>query len=271
MPELPEVETTRRGIMPHICRCRVKAITIRQPKLRWPVSREFSTVLPGLEIFDVMRRGKYLLLKTTKGAALIHLGMSGSLRIVTAGTPAQKHDHVDIEFEDGKVLRFTDPRRFGCLLWLPGSDSSHALLDSLGPEPLGDEFSADYLFRRSRGRKMPVKSFIMDSRVVVGVGNIYANEALFAAGINPNRAAGRISRLRYERLQDHIRQVLSRAIKAGGTTLRDFTNSEGKPGYFKQSLEVYGRGTMPCTRCGEALRETRLGGRSTVYCTSCQK
>lgn len=246
-------------------------MTVRQPKLRWPVSPEFKTVLPGAQFTQVDRRGKYLLLKSAQGSVLVHLGMSGSLRIVTAGTPAQKHDHVDIEFQDGNVLRFTDPRRFGCLLWLSGEDPGHTLLDSLGPEPLGKEFSGEYLFSRSRGRRVSVKSFIMDSRVVVGVGNIYANEALFAAGINPNRAAGRISRARYQRLAGHIQQVLSRAIAAGGTTLRDFTNSEGKPGYFKQALQVYGRGGQPCPDCKGLLKETRLGGRSTVYCTVCQK
>jgi formamidopyrimidine-DNA glycosylase len=271
LPELPEVETTRRGILPHVCQRPIKSVVIRQPRLRWPVSPEISRLLPGRQFEDVSRRGKYLLLRSEPGSLLIHLGMSGSLRIVRAGTAAQKHDHVDVEFGDGTVLRFTDPRRFGCVLWLAGQGSSHALLDSLGPEPLGDSFDGDILFARSRGRKQPVKLFIMDSKTVVGVGNIYANEALFAAGINPNRSAGRISRQRYQRLAETIRQVLEQAITAGGTTLRDFTNSEGKPGYFKQSLKVYGRAGQPCLQCQTELKETRLGGRSTVYCKTCQR
>jgi formamidopyrimidine-DNA glycosylase len=271
LPELPEVETTRRGILPHVCRRPIKSVIVRQPKLRWPVSPEITRLLPGKQFLDVIRRGKYLLLKSDEGSLLIHLGMSGSLRIVRAGTAVQKHDHADVEFADGTVLRFTDPRRFGCLLWLAGQGRSHALLDSLGPEPLSDAFDGDTLFARSRGRKLPVKLFIMDSKIVVGVGNIYANEALFAAGINPNRGAGRISRQRYQRLAETIRQVLDQAITAGGTTLRDFTNSEGKPGYFKQSLQVYGRAGQPCLRCQAALKESRLGGRSTVYCSSCQR
>lgn len=271
MPELPEVETTRRGILPHVCDTAVASVIVRQPRLRWPVSRELSSVLSGAHFTTVNRRGKYLLLQSKKGSLLVHLGMSGSLRIVPAGTAAGKHDHVDINFDDGKTLRFTDPRRFGCMLWLPGDPPGHALLDSLGPEPLEEDFDADYLFARSRGRRVPVKTFIMDSHIVVGVGNIYANEALFAAGISPRRAAGRVSLERYRKLVVAIKQVLQQAISAGGTTLRDFTNSEGKPGYFKQSLAVYGRAGEPCRRCQNPLREIRLGGRSTVYCSQCQK
>lgn len=271
MPELPEVETTRRGILPHICDAAIASVVVRQSSLRWPVNHDLPELLTGSRFNTVDRRGKYLMLRTAGGSLLVHLGMSGSLRIVPADTPAGKHDHVDINFVDGKTLRFTDPRRFGCMLWLPGSAPGHALLDSLGPEPLETDFSEQYLFQRSRGRKVPVKTFIMDSHVVVGVGNIYANEALFAAGISPRRAAGRVSLKRYQKLVQAIKQVLQRAIDAGGTTLRDFTNSEGKPGYFKQSLAVYGRAGEPCKECRTPLTEIRLGGRSTVYCRQCQK
>ncbi len=271
MPELPEVETTRRGIEPHIDGRSITAVTIRQPRLRWPIPQQVSKSLPGARVQAVSRRGKYLLITTSSGTLLAHLGMSGSLRILPTGTAAGKHDHVDIEFDGAHILRFTDPRRFGCMLWLEPGVTSHPLLDSLGPEPLGDEFSGEYLFKRSRTRKVPIKSFIMDSQVVVGVGNIYANEALYMSGINPRRMAGRVSAARFDELATAIRQVLGNAITAGGTTLRDFTNSEGNPGYFKQSLNVYGRRGLPCNGCGSALKEIRMGGRSTVYCTACQK
>lgn len=270
MPELPEVETTCRGIAPHICGKKISKVEVRQPKLRWPVSAELTTLLPGHKIDQVSRRGKYLLLRSAVGTLMIHLGMSGSLRIVNARQPASYHDHVDIVFANGKALRFTDPRRFGCMLWVAGDPMAHKLLKSLGPEPLSENFDDDFLWRRSRNRKVPIKAFIMDSKVVVGVGNIYANEALFMAGINPQRAAGRISRARYQALSAAIRKVLARAITAGGTTLRDFTDSDGQPGYFKQSLHVYGRAQLPCTNCKSLLKEIRMGGRSTVYCVHCQ-
>lgn len=271
MPELPEVETTRRGIAPHVLDRRVTRVAVRQPQLRWPVSPELGSALTGEAFSGVARRGKYLLLRSTHGTLLIHLGMSGSLRILPIDAPAGKHDHVDIEFENNTLLRFTDPRRFGSFVWVAGNQVRHKLLNTLGPEPLGEEFDGDYLYRRSRGRKIPVKAFVMDSKVVVGVGNIYANEALFASGISPVRAAGRISRRRYQQLAREIKAVLESAIAAGGTTLRDFTNSQGNPGYFKQSLNVYGRAGLPCRQCGGELREVRLGGRSTVYCLQCQK
>lgn len=271
MPELPEVETTRRGIEPHVLDRRITSVEVRQPQLRWPVSPELRPALMGEAFTAVARRGKYLLLRSTHGTLLIHLGMSGSLRILPHTTPAKKHDHVDIGFDNDTLLRFTDPRRFGSFVWVAGQDISHKLLNSLGPEPLGDDFDGAYLYRRSRGRKIPVKAFVMDSKIVVGVGNIYANEALFAAGISPVRAAGRISRHRYDLLAAEIKAVLSRAIAAGGTTLRDFTNSQGNPGYFKQSLNVYGRTGLPCRRCSAELCEVRQGGRSTVYCRHCQK
>jgi formamidopyrimidine-DNA glycosylase len=271
MPELPEVETTRRGIAPHIEGCRVSAVTIRQRSLRWPVTAGLEEALGGQKILSVERRAKYLLLITQTGVLLVHLGMSGSLRVVGKDEPVRKHDHADIVFAGGQVLRFHDPRRFGCLLWLQPPLEEHPLLAGLGPEPLSDSFSADYLFKRSRKRSVPVKSFIMDGHVVVGVGNIYANEALFAAGIAPDRKAGSLSRARYVRLVEEIKQVLGRAIEVGGTTLRDFVGGTGEPGYFKQSLAVYGRGGAECLRCRNRLVEFRLGQRSTVYCPQCQR
>jgi len=271
VPELPEVETTRRGIEPHIKGRKVKKLVVRQAQLRWPIPDTLSAVLPGRKIIDVQRRGKYLLLKSAPGTLLIHLGMSGSLRVLDSEVPPAKHDHVDMLMDNNRILRYTDPRRFGCWLWQTGDPQQHPLLLSLGPEPLDDEFDGDYLWQRSRGRSAPVKTFIMDSHVVVGVGNIYANEALFLAGISPRRKAKNISWQRYEILVKAIKTVLSRAIQVGGTTLRDFTNSDGDPGYFKQSLQVYGRGGESCRKCGAELKEIRLGQRSTVYCINCQK
>lgn len=271
MPELPEVETTRRGIEPHVLNRKVTAVIVREPRLRWPVPPELESVLPGRCVHSVSRRGKYLLLEAGDETLLVHLGMSGSLRVVSAELPAGKHDHVDIVLDDGSALRYTDPRRFGCMLWLSGDPLTHPLLSSLGPEPLSDNFTADYLIAQASGRKAAVKTFIMDSQVVVGVGNIYANEALFRAGIDPRRAAGRISAQRYRLLVEAIREILASAIQMGGTTLRDFVGGTGKPGYFKQSLAVYGRGGEPCVKCTGALREIRLGQRSTVFCSVCQK
>jgi formamidopyrimidine-DNA glycosylase len=281
MPELPEVETTKRGIAPHILQQTVHSVIIRQYQLRWPITAELLTELPGQILRSVDRRGKYLILASSKTEAsemdtgksylLIHLGMSGSLRLVAADSPIGKHDHVDITMTSGMTLRYTDPRRFGCMLWYSSGDPlAHPLLRSLGPEPLSDAFTPDYLRLQALGRKVPVKSFIMDSKVVVGVGNIYANEALFMAGIDPRRAAGRISAQRYALLTERIKEVLARAIVMGGTTLRDFTGATGQPGYFKQSLAVYGRGGEPCVRCGTKLREIRITQRSTVFCPVCQ-
>lgn len=269
MPELPEVETTRRGILPHISGKRVNQVVVRQPSLRWPVSDEVFA-LAGQTLATVDRRGKYLLLRFSRGVALVHLGMSGSLRVLTAPEPPRLHDHVDVVFDDGITLRYHDPRRFGAWLWCEGETSRHPLLASLGPEPLEAGFSGQYLFEASRGRKAPVKTFLMDSHVVVGVGNIYANEALYMAGIHPSRAAGRISLERYERLAQAVREVLVFSIEQGGTTLRDFVGGDGKPGYFQQTLRVYGRGGEACRGCGEILRETRLGQRATVFCKFCQ-
>ena len=271
MPELPEVETTKRGISPHIKNQQVSSVVLRRKNLRWPITAALSKDLPGQLICSVDRRGKYLLLATSKGTLLIHLGMSGSLRIVGPEQVAGKHDHVDIIFGNQQVLRYTDPRRFGCMLWHKSDIALHPLLVSLGPEPLGGEFDADYLFSKSRKRSAPIKTFIMDGKIVVGVGNIYANEALFLAGINPKRSAGKISMARYVKLVCCIKQVLQKAIDVGGTTLRDFTDSNGDPGYFSQSLQVYGRKDEACNNCGQTLKEIRLGQRSTVYCPACQR
>lgn len=271
MPELPEVETTRRGIEPHLRGRRVARVVVRQPRLRWPVPADLEQRLAGRTIEAVHRRAKYLWLPFGAGSLLMHLGMSGSLRVIRADEPAGYHDHVDVVLDDGAALRLHDPRRFGAVLWAEGDIACHPLLAALGPEPLGDSFDGDYLFERSRGRSLPVKSLLMDGRVVVGVGNIYANEALFGAGIRPDRAAGRIARERYRRLADEVKRVLARSIAQGGTTLRDFVGGDGKPGYFSQQLLVYGRGGAPCKTCRSALIETRLGQRSTVYCRTCQR
>ena len=270
MPELPEVETTRAGLAPHVEGRRVSGVVLRRAGLRWPFPPEIVRVLPGQQIEAVRRRAKYLLLETAAGSALLHLGMSGSLRAVPAATPLVAHDHVDLALDSGRVLRFNDPRRFGCLLWQPPGET-HELLRGLGPEPLTEAFDGDYLFFRSRGRSAPVKSFVMDQRVVVGVGNIYAAEALFAAGISPLRAAGRVSRDRYAALADAVKAVLAHAIARGGTTLRDFISPDGLPGYFETELAAYGRGGEPCPRCGRPLKEAAIGQRATVWCGRCQR
>jgi formamidopyrimidine-DNA glycosylase len=270
MPELPEVETTRRGIEPHVSGKKVRALIVRDARLRWPVPPDLAQRVQRKTITGVRRRGKYLLIDVATGAVIVHLGMSGSLRVCRADEPPRAHDHIDLQLTDGTCLRYHDPRRFGCWLWLPKGES-HALLDVLGPEPLQSGFDGNYLFEQSRGRKVSVKSFIMDSHIVVGVGNIYANEALFMAGILPSRAAGRINRERYLALADCIRQVLGEAITQGGTTLRDFVGGDGKPGYFQQKLFVYGRGGEACRTCKLPLTESRLGQRSTVFCRQCQR
>lgn len=270
MPELPEVETARRGLAPHLEGRRVRGVVLRRPDLRWPIPWEIAAELPGQRIRAVRRRAKYLLLDTDKGSALLHLGMSGSLRVLPARTPAAAHDHVDVALEGRRVLRFNDPRRFGCLLWQPLGEI-HELLRDLGPEPLSQDFDGDYLFERSRGRRAPVKTFLMDQRVVVGVGNIYAAESLFRAGIAPQREAGKVSRERYVALAEAVQAVLGHAIERGGTTLRDFISPDGTPGYFEQELSVYGRGGEACPRCGGRLRQAVLGQRTTVWCGRCQR
>jgi len=269
MPELPEVETTRRGIAPHIVGERVANVLIRQSKLRWEISPNLGQMLSGQTITGVERRAKYLLINTKKGQVMIHLGMSGSLRVLDADVPAETHDHVDIVLQNDRLLRYRDPRRFGSIFWLD-EYYEHSLLQNLGPEPLSPAFDADYLFRVSRTRKAAIKSFLMDGRIVVGVGNIYANEALFIAGIRPGVAAGKPSKIRYQRLVNAIKQILSAAIDAGGTSLKDFVREDGSPGYFKQALSVYGRGGESCLVCNKVLKETRIGQRTTVYCPGCQ-
>jgi formamidopyrimidine-DNA glycosylase (fpg) len=271
VPELPEVETTRRGLAPHVEGRRVTRVVLRRPDLRWPIPPEVGRDLPGRRIEAVRRRAKYLLLDTEAGdSALLHLGMSGMLRVLPADTPVGTHDHVDLALDSGRVLRFTDPRRFGCLLWQPAG-TVHELLRGLGPEPLSDDFDGDRLYRLSRGRSAPVKTFLMDQRIVVGVGNIYAAESLFRAGISPLRAAGKVSRERYVALAAAVREILAYAITRGGTTLRDFLNPDGAPGYFEQELAVYGRGGLPCPTCGTALREASIGQRASVWCPRCQR
>ena len=269
MPELPEVETTARGIAPFLIGQRFTAIRVNQPSLRWPIPPDFSKRLLNQTCLSVSRRAKYLLIETEHAGILSHLGMSGSFRLVDPSMPLKTHDHVQIGVGDLE-LRYHDPRRFGCLLWAD-SDRAKQLIDHLGPEPLSDAFNGEWLYEQSRRRRLAVKSFIMTNAVVVGVGNIYANEALFLAGIRPERLAGKISRQRYLRLAGFIRQVLGNAIDSGGTTLRDFLREDGSPGYFKQQLLVYGRGGEPCTACGRPLKEIRLGQRTTVFCTRCQR
>jgi len=270
MPELPEVETTRRGIEPYLIGQQVKRVLVRERRLRWPIPEDLDVRLSGQRIQAVKRRAKYLLMEAEVGTLICHLGMSGSLCLVESGSPATKHAHVDIELSSGWALRYTDPRRFGALLWTADA-AQHPLLAKLGPEPLTDAFNGEHLYRLSRKRQTAIKPFIMDNAIVVGVGNIYASEALFAAKIDPRRAAGSISRARYLRLAETIKQVLQQAIACGGSSLRDFVGADGKPGYFQQELFAYGRGALPCKVCGHLLRETRLAQRSSVWCAHCQR
>lgn len=268
MPELPEVETTKRGVEPWLLGQTIIEVVVRQPQLRWLIPAEVQ-LLCGTKVESLSRRAKYLLVHTAMGTAIWHLGMSGSLRIVEAGTEPGKHDHVDWVLSNGKVLRYHDPRRFGALLFVsPGESSS--LLAKLGPEPLTAEFTGEYLWQQSRNRTKAVKTFIMDNAVVVGVGNIYANESLFMAGIRPQTPAGKISQARYDLLVTHIKSILQQAIKQGGTTLKDFVGGDGKPGYFAQELLVYGRGGQECVNCHSLLKELRIGQRNSVYCPKCQ-
>ncbi|MEE2892338.1 MAG: bifunctional DNA-formamidopyrimidine glycosylase/DNA-(apurinic or apyrimidinic site) lyase [Pseudomonadota bacterium] len=272
MPELPEVETTCRGLAPYLEGRRVEQVRVHDGRLRWPVPEDLGQRMTGSRLLRLQRRAKYLLFHFDLGVLIGHLGMSGSFRLVPQSEARMTHDHVVIRFEGAPELRLNDPRRFGSLHWTAAEDyEDHFLIQHLGPEPLGEAFSGGYLHRAARGRRAPIKAFLMDARVVVGVGNIYANEALFRAGIHPLRAAGRIGRGRFDRLAENVREVLAAAVAMGGTTLRDFVGGDGKPGYFKQSLDVYGRGGEACRRCGAALREVRLSQRTTVYCPSCQR
>ena len=270
MPELPEVETTLRGIESHIIGREISQVNVRNRNLRWPVSRKVYS-LAGSKFIHIQRRGKYILIDINDGTLLIHLGMSGSLRIVEFDQEFRKHDHIDIKMDSGKSLRYHDPRRFGCFLFLSGNVYDHKLLKHLGPEPLGEEFSGEYLHSKSKNRNIPIKQFIMNAQIVVGVGNIYACEALFFSGINPKRSASKISRERYNKLAENIKMVLQSSIEVGGTTLRDFVNEVGEPGYFKQSLMVYGREEKKCTKCSKSILRIVQTGRSTFYCPSCQR
>lgn len=274
MPELPEVETTRRGISPYSEKQQIEKIVIRQRQLRWAVPAGLEKRCRGKTIQTIKRRAKYLLLELENGNIIIHLGMSGSLRIIDSKNskqePPGKHDHVDFLLANGKTLRFNDPRKFGCVLWQE-KDESLSLLENMGPEPLTEAFNAEYLFKKSRKKTVAVKQFIMNNTVVVGVGNIYANESLFRAGVRPQKPAGKVTRKQYQQLVDEIKQVLSAAIEQGGTTLRDFVGGDGKPGYFQQTLLVYGRGGEDCKRCGSSLKEIRQGQRASTYCPNCQK
>lgn len=271
MPELPEVETTLRGIEPFILNQTVRDIIVRHHGLRWPVPANLQQILPGQIIHRLSRRGKYLLLEIGSGTLIIHLGMSGSIRILTQPTSPKIHDHIDILFDNNICLRMTDPRRFGAVLWTTDDPFSHVLLAHLGPEPLENGFTGKYLWESARKRKASVKSFLMDSKIVVGVGNIYATEALFEAGILPRKAAGKVSLIQYEKLVKAVKKILAAAIKKGGTTLKDFVNTDGRDGYFSLHLKAYGRGGMECRNCRTILKEIRLGQRSTVYCPKCQK
>lgn len=270
MPELPEVETTRRGISPRLLGNSVIKVVVRERRLRWPVPAALEAGLTGQSIMAVDRRGKYLLLRTARGTAILHLGMSGSLRILRDYVEPLRHDHYDIHLDTGDILRFNDPRRFGCLLWVVEDPANHPLLAGLGPEPLGPDFTGAYLHAHSRRRRVAIKPYLMTASVVVGVGNIYANEALFRAGVHPKRAAGRIAATRMDRIVAEIKGVLTESIKAGGTTLRDFYGSDGRPGYFRHDLRVYGRGGMPCFNCRTPIRQIVIGQRSTFYCANCQ-
>ena len=270
MPELPEVETTRLGLLPLVGQT-VSDVVIRNPALRWPVPASLPQTLPGQQLHALHRRAKYILARFDTGTLILHLGMSGRICLLAQQEPPQKHDHFDIQFANGSVLRLRDPRRFGAVLWCAGDVNAHVLLRSLGPEPLEDDFTGEHLFAKTRTRPAPVKNVIMDSSVVVGVGNIYASEALFRAGINPRTPANKISKARYLLLCQEIKATLQDALQAGGSSLRDFFGADGNPGYFQQHYFVYGRTGEPCRRCGDAIKSVRLGQRSTFYCASCQR
>lgn len=270
MPELPEIETTRLGLEPLLVGQTIAAVTVRQPSLRWPVETTLAERVRDQRVSAVTRRGKYLLVTTEGGTLLIHLGMSGSLRYLEKPTVPSQHDHFDFVFTSGARLRFTDPRRFGSLHFTT-TPQDHWLLKNLGPEPLGDEFTGEYLWKISQRRRITIKQHLMNSRIVVGIGNIYASEALFRAGIHPKRPAGRIARHRFGPLVGAIQAVLNEAIQAGGTTLKDFVGADGRPGYFERELLVYGRKAEPCVRCATPIKHRLLGQRATYYCPQCQR
>lgn len=271
MPELPEVETTKRGISPHIVNRKIKAVNIYHPTLRWPIEPTLPKILPGQKLHDIQRRGKYLALPFDTGTLLLHLGMSGSLRIVTAKDARQKHDHFEIIFSSKHILRLRDPRRFGAVIWCETDWNQHELIKHLGPEPLSEDFSGEHLYANSRNKTLAVKNYIMNSRIVVGVGNIYASESLFMAGINPKKAANKVSKKAYIKLGDSIKQVLRNSITQGGTTLKDFADPNGNPGYFALHLNVYGREGKECYQCSSKIKQCVIGQRSTYYCPKCQR
>jgi formamidopyrimidine-DNA glycosylase len=270
MPELPEVETTRRGLEPHLVGRRITAVRVREPRLRWPVPGDLAARLAGQRVLAVERRAKYLLLRLDRGTLILHLGMSGSLRVLEADAPPLLHDHLDLVL-GARCVRLHDPRRFGAVLWTGEDPLAHPRLRTLGPEPLEPAFDGAYLWEQARRRRTAVKSLIMDGRVVVGVGNIYASESLFLAGVLPARSCRRIARERMDRLAGAIKAVLGAAIEQGGTTLRDFVREDGRPGYFEQALRVYGRTGLPCRECGDPISERRIGQRSSFYCRRCQR
>lgn len=270
MPELPEVETVLRGLTPHMLGRRIRELKVRDRRLRRPVTEGLETSLVGKEICGLRRRGKYLLLDIEDGVLLLHLGMSGSLRVVSAIAPPEKHDHLDLVLDDGHCIRMRDPRRFGLFLWIEDRPEDHPLLRNLGPEPLEEGFDGSYLYERSRGRRLAIKPFIMDAKVVVGVGNIYASESLILAGIRPDCPAGSVREQSFERLASAIRTVLSDSITAGGTSLRDFVGEDGHPGYFARQLRVYGREGKPCPFCATPIQQVRIGQRSSFFCPQCQ-
>jgi len=269
MPELPEVEVTRRGLAPQLAGRVISGVEVREARLRWPIGADVRS-LAGRTVKAVHRRGKYLLVDCGDGHLILHLGMSGSLRVLAPGTPAGKHDHFDLLLGD-RILRLRDPRRFGAVLFQPGEAMRHKLLHGLGPEPLERQFTADWMYQRTRGRTAPIKSVLMDNRMVCGVGNIYANESLFRAGIHPARHAGRISRARYQKLVEAVRVTLRAAIRAGGSSLRDFVHADGSSGYFQQKYFVYGREGEKCKVCGAKIKSVRIGQRSAFYCSRCQR
>ena len=271
MPELPEVETTLRGIQPYILNKIIKSVDVRDSRLRWPVNKNFTANVENLKITSLTRRAKYLLFENSNGFFVMHLGMSGSMRITSNKESLLKHDHIIFQLAGNKQLRFNDPRRFGCALWLGNKPYEDQLLSGLGPEPLSDEVSAEYLFKTSRKRKVAIKNFIMDNKIIVGVGNIYANEALFMSGIRPTRQAGKITRKEFDCLLENIQKVLSDAIEMGGSTLRDFVGGDGKPGYFQQTLRVYDRENEACVTCAEPIKLKVIGQRASYYCPKCQR
>lgn len=275
MPELPEVETTRRGILPYVTHKTISRVVVRNGKLRWPVDQKLNEYVSGQPILSLTRRGKYLIFETPRGSIIWHLGMSGSISVIVNHhnqlSQVQTHDHIDLVLDDNTILRYNDPRRFGSVIWTNTNPLEHKLIAHLGPEPLDEVFNGAYLFKQSRNKTKAIKSWLMDSKIVVGVGNIYANESLFLAGIHPLKATGKLPKVKAELLATIIKEVLAKAIEQGGTTLKDFVGADGKPGYFKQQLNVYGRGGLACVTCNKPLTEKKLGGRATVYCTHCQK